>query len=369
MENRKYVITFFHFKENPMQATLYCTNGSSDKIYQAEIVPSDEGYAVNFAYGRRGSALKSGTKTKAPVGKEKAQAIFDKLIKSKTAKGYSPDVAGATYTSTDSEMSDYPCQLLNSVSEEEAIRLCNHPDYIAQEKFDGIRQLLHKNSSGVRGINRKGLYVGISKMLSDTLEGIDHQTAVLDCEGLGDFAMAFDLLELDGRDLRNLPYTERYSMLFELDLGDKAIQVVYTAHSTDEKVKLMSDVKARGGEGVVFKHVSSAYIPSRPSSGGEQLKFKYTESASVLVSHQNEDRRSVKMQVYTDDGTWIDVGNVTIPPNFSVPEVGQTVEVRYLYAFPNGSIFQPVYLGERTDVGREACRQSQLKYKPDNTLI
>jgi len=41
--------------------TLYFRQGSSDKIYQAAIEPKDGGYTVNFAYGRRGSTLSTGT--------------------------------------------------------------------------------------------------------------------------------------------------------------------------------------------------------------------------------------------------------------------------------------------------------------------
>jgi bifunctional non-homologous end joining protein LigD len=57
------------------------------------------------------------------------------------------------------------------------------------------------------------------------------------------------------------------------------------------------------------------------------------------------------------------VGNVTIPPNHTVPANGSIVEVRYLYAFPGGSVFQPVYLGQRDDVTRRECHVSQLKLK------
>ena len=35
--------------------TLYCREGSSDKIYQCAIAPAGERFVVNFAYGRRGS--------------------------------------------------------------------------------------------------------------------------------------------------------------------------------------------------------------------------------------------------------------------------------------------------------------------------
>jgi bifunctional non-homologous end joining protein LigD len=59
-------------------------------------------------------------------------------------------------------------------------------------------------------------------------------------------------------------------------------------------------------------------------------------------------------------------GNVTIPPNHSVPKVGSVVEVRYLYAFKeSGVIYQPIYLGQRSDIEPSACQVSQLKWKAE----
>jgi bifunctional non-homologous end joining protein LigD len=63
-------------------------------------------------------------------------------------------------------------------------------------------------------------------------------------------------------------------------------------------------------------------------------------------------------------GTGVDVGNVTIPTNHVVPKQGEIVEVRYLYAYEGGSLYQPVYLGPRDDVDVAACRMDQLKFKP-----
>ena len=40
------------------------------------------------------------------------------------------------------------------------------------------------------------------------------------------------------------------------------------------------------------------------------------------------------------------------------------VEIRYLYAFPeSGVLFQPVYLGIRTDITAAECVTRQLKFK------
>ena len=61
------------------------------------------------------------------------------------------------------------------------------------------------------------------------------------------------------------------------------------------------------------------------------------------------------------------VGNVTIPPNHDIPEIGQVVEIRYLYVMRvGGSLYQPVYLGIRDDVGIADCtvEQQGIKYRP-----
>ena len=74
--------------------TLYFREGSSDKVYQAQIEPKDGGFIVTFAYGRRGSTLTTGTKNATAVDYGAAKAIYDKLVKENTAKGYTPAETG-----------------------------------------------------------------------------------------------------------------------------------------------------------------------------------------------------------------------------------------------------------------------------------
>jgi bifunctional non-homologous end joining protein LigD len=56
------------------------------------------------------------------------------------------------------------------------------------------------------------------------------------------------------------------------------------------------------------------------------------------------------------------VGNCTIPANYEIPQVGDLVEIRYLYAYLGGSLYQPIYEGIRNDISPEACGEIQLKY-------
>src|SRR4051812_38552012 len=75
-------------KEKLHNITLHFREGTSDKVYQAAIVQSGRGYVVNFAYGRKGKSLTTGTKTPSPINYDKAKDVYDKLIESKIAKGY-----------------------------------------------------------------------------------------------------------------------------------------------------------------------------------------------------------------------------------------------------------------------------------------
>ncbi|HSK00039.1 MAG TPA: WGR domain-containing protein [Kofleriaceae bacterium] len=78
------------------QARLAFREGSSDKVYEIDLVEVAAGqHVVNFRYGRRGAALRDGTKTATPVPLAKAKAVYDKLVAEKTAGGYRPISAAA----------------------------------------------------------------------------------------------------------------------------------------------------------------------------------------------------------------------------------------------------------------------------------
>lgn len=71
------------------QASLWFREGTSDKVYEVDLVEvATSQHVVNFRFGRRGSALKDGTKTATPVALAKAKLVFDKLVAEKVAGGY-----------------------------------------------------------------------------------------------------------------------------------------------------------------------------------------------------------------------------------------------------------------------------------------
>ncbi|MHB8699228.1 MAG: ATP-dependent DNA ligase [Sulfuricaulis sp.] len=347
--------------------TLYFRESQSDKVYQAQINETPAGCTVTFAYGRRGSALKDGTKTTVPVPYENAKKIYDKLIGEKTAKGYTPGKDGTPFTGASmKERSGINCQLLNAIGESEAMRMCLDPTFVAQEKMNGERRLLERNKGATRGINRNGLYVAVTEPVQESALRFNDGKFVIDGELIGDVLHAFDVLDASG-DVRHLTYRNRLGLLqdmFEAGSGENTMVLVPTAYTTAEKLALFKRVKAEGGEGVVFKRLDACYTAGRPESGGNAFKFKFYAACSAVVTGISDGKRSVGLVVY-DNGNTVPVGNVTIPPNDAIPAVSDVVEIRYLYAHRGGSLFQPVYLGKRNDIDASECVIAQIKFKQD----
>lgn len=352
------------------RADLFYKEGTSDKVYHATLEKSGGGYVVNYAYGRRGSALKTGTKTSSPLSQLKAREVFEKLVSSKTIKGYQyMSINGNPSkipTVTQIKQPVHQCNLLNPIyGLLDASVLIQDDEWVMQPKIDGVRFLLSISSNSViESFNRKGIGVSCPTEISDSVRsahlyyegGIG--SFLIDGELVGEVYHVFDILEREDKDLRNLPLHQRLTCLNQLtdDLECDNIVRVSTYFSKNEKesaFKLLSNT-----EGVVFKHKNAEYTPGRPASGGSYLKYKFVETGSFIVNGINQ-KRSVELKLVTGDV----IGNVTIPVNFEVPKVGDVVEVRYLYAYKNGSLYQPVYLGVRSDIDESECTKDQLKYK------
>ena len=346
--------------------TLYYCAGTSDKVYQAAVEPASNGlFAVTFAYGRRGSTLQTGTKTASPVPYPEARAVYDRLVAEKTAKGYTPAADGTPYRNTPNAKRDtgIACQLLNPVDETGLMHLLDSPQYALQEKFDGRRLLLRKSGGQVAGINRLGLETGLPAPMAEEAEALRGEF-ILDGEAVGDILHVFDLLSAGGTDLRAEAYEVRLRHLYQLLAAGPQRQLcaVETVCIPASKRERFERLRSEGREGAVFKDLQAPYTPGRPASGGAQLKFKFRETASCLVTGRN-DRHSVALGLLRG-GSVVPCGNVTVPAGREIPVQGTPVDVRYLYAFPQGdTLFQPVYLGPRDDVTVADCTVEQLKYK------
>ena len=354
--------------------SLYYRDAGSDKVYHAQIEEQAGQYGVNFQYGRRGSTLQTGTKTAAPVDHAKARKIFEKLIQEKKAKGYTPGDDGTPFTGPEQpgKISGMVPQLLNPIDEDRLQSLLDDPSYMMQEKKDGVRLMVRFVRGEVIGSNRKGLIVPISAAIeAGVKELVGGGEAVLDGEAIGDVYHVFDLLEIDGEDLRPYWTEERWFRLQTL-FGPREgglIRLVAVSRKPWHKRQTFADLKAARAEGVVFKKYNAPYVPGRPNSGGDQLKFKFKASATVRVMGQNTGKRSVMISMLQDSAidipALVGVGSVTVPASYDIPQPGNCAEIEYLYAYPGGALFQPVYKGRRFDKDQPDF-YSSLKFKQTN---
>lgn len=353
--------------------TLRFVEGASDKQYSVAIQPSGDDFIVVAAWGRTGSSMQTAVKTATPVDLESAEKIANKLLDEKRRKGYTDAEGGAAYSGAQFAGRDtgFRVQLLEPVSDGQAEKLLCDPDWGMQEKYNGERRLVILSPGEIpTGANRKGLEVALEGDLVNVLEQRIPVTdkTVIDGEDFGTTFAPFDLLMLNGRDLRDLPYNERLKLLEELIADAPEFPRPHTYRTTEDKRRIYAQLREQGFEGVVFKLMRASYSAGSAGKDSVQFKDKFVESATCRVIDRNGNKRSVSLELMDQDtGLWHHVGNCTIPANYPIPDKGALVEIGYLHAFKGGSLYQPTYGGIRRDLDTDACVISQLKFKHEQT--
>src|SRR5262249_18062753 len=172
-----------------------------------------------------------------------------------------------------------------------------HGDWIYELKFDGIRAI------GIKAGNK----ISLSSRNQNRLDGrfpeivdsmknlpvrecvIDGEAVALDESGRSSFQLlqapetegpktllylyVFDLLQLDGKSLLNLPLGRRKELLEKLceQVGDP---IRFSGALGTEAKPLLTEVERRGLEGLIGKLCDSKYEPGRRS--GAWIKLKAT---------------------------------------------------------------------------------------------
>ena len=98
----------------------------------------------------------------------------------------------------------------------------------------------------------------------------------------------FDLLHLDGRDLRPLPLSERKALLDGLKLPGPEIQACF--YERDRGSKLLAQLRRQGMEGMVAKDGRSAYQEGQ--RGQDWLKLKFGLQQEAVIGGWTEPRGS-----------------------------------------------------------------------------
>jgi len=171
--------------------------------------------------------------------------------------------------------------------------------WLHEVKYDGYRALIHVAGGRARVMTRSGLdwtekFPGIAAAAAE----LPVDSAVIDAEivalkdGRPDFstlkdsiasggdmiAFAFDLLALDGEDLRDLPNSERKARLRPLIGSDERLQ--YAEHIVGGGEKLFAAMCREGYEGIVSKRADAPYRGDRTRNW---LKVKCTHRQEFLI--------------------------------------------------------------------------------------
>src|SRR5690348_12861421 len=154
----------------------------------------------------------------------------------------------------------------------------DHPAWIFEPKLDGFRALVHVDSRACRLISRNGNAFRTFPALGMAIAAAIRREAIVDGEivHLGpdgkpyfydlmrrrapQHLYAFDLLCLDGKDLRARPLLERKAMLREL-LPPQPCPVLYVDHIGGRGVDLYRAACEQDLEGIVAKLANASYTP------------------------------------------------------------------------------------------------------------
>jgi bifunctional non-homologous end joining protein LigD len=177
-------------------------------------------------------------------------------------------------------------------------------DWIYEIKFDGIRGLALKNGDDVELYSR--LKNKMSHRFTDIAEAIksckcksailDGEVVALEKNGRSSFQLLqtsrmpgenppicyylFDILNLDGKDLKNLPLHERKKILQQLiPPGDDLLRI--SDHLGGKPEQLWTEVCHRGLEGLIGKQRNSKYEPGKRS--GAWIKVKCTFAQEFVI--------------------------------------------------------------------------------------
>lgn len=247
-------------------------------------------------------------------------------------------------------------------------RFLDHPDHVVEQKMDGKRVIAIIKDGVVRFLNRSGdtyrqyMPPGVKAELSDPDVFREGQTWVFDGEVVNDSYFVFDLLETPEGPIADLPLRDRRWRLEAIFNAweTEHVHLVAQAKHPEDRRKLLEAIEEIGGEGIIIKDLNSPYSPGERSVAF--LKHKLWDSADVIVTGRHpEGKRSVEIAVF-DDGELVGVGSVSVADRWLHRlEVGDVIEVKYLYRGAQGHLYQPAFLRQRDDKNPYECTLDQLK--------
>lgn len=175
-------------------------------------------------------------------------------------------------------------------------------DWLFEIKYDGYRAIAEIENGKAKLYSRNQLsFNDIFGPVAKSLQKFKHkavldgEVVVLDKKGVSQFQFlqnyqkngegeliyfVFDILFLDGRDLRNVPLLQRKEILKDLlsELNDPAVR--YSDHILNDGKKFFAAAKKNGLEGIIAKRVDSEYVGRRGDSW-QKIKTHMRQEAVI----------------------------------------------------------------------------------------
>ena len=251
----------------------------------------------------------------------------------------------------------------------EVTRMMGDKGYVAEPKYDGVRCLVRYTGGKATLLNRQGKPLAAGAGADRAAVAADFTTLGLrgdwlfDGELVGSTLYLFDMVAgVEGAITPDCPFTVRGDTLRKLDelanlSGTATLRVADQAVGTEAKAALLEQVKADGGEGIMLKSLDAPYVSGRSDRGG--VKVKLTRDVDLIVTAVGEDGKSNATLAAVRDGKLVEVGRCSTIGKGKV-QVGDVVEVRFLYVGANGRLVQPRMMRVRTDKVAAECGINQI---------
>lgn len=217
-------------------------------------------------------------------------------------------------------------------------------EWFYEHKFDGVRCIAYKKGGKIRLKSRNNrlmngeypeIVAALEKQSADDFV-IDGEIVAIDKAGISDFQLLqgrinvreytrlstkekeipivyciFDLMYVDGYDIRRFPLFARQKMLKKLFTYNK--RLVFSQHETGNGIALFKKACALGWEGLMVKKRDGEYVGFRSR---DWLKFKCTEGQELVIGGYTDPKGSRRyfgallVGYYTKTGTFEYAGKV-----------------------------------------------------------
>ncbi|MEX6688245.1 DNA ligase D [Danxiaibacter flavus] len=185
-------------------------------------------------------------------------------------------------------------------------------EWLFEIKWDGYRAIAEWKDEKLRFYSRNGIdfterFPSIAKELAKLKHDVvlDGEVVLINDKNLPDFQKlqhyenhlnypliyyVFDILELEGKDTRKLPLTDRKQLAKKLLQKNKVI--CYCDHVEDAGVAFFNTAREKGLEGIIAKKKDSTYSEGYRSR--EWLKIKNVQSTEAVIAGYTAPRGSRK---------------------------------------------------------------------------